>query len=242
MNRPSAANALWSTRLAIDPEQMRRSNAGLRLNKWMDQENPDWKRVAGMRLDDSAYRLAYKRWEKQWPDNATTIMLKGRAAGRMLTGLGQENIHEAGLRLHHSYGTPLIPGSSIKGTLRARLHQEPKLQKFLFGTEDSSSYIRFQDAWWIPDMASPLAMDVITVHHPGYYNSPECPPPTDCDNPTPVPFLSVRGKFLFIAEFLGDANTAQWKKYISDLLKDTLSIDGIGAKRAAGYGRFEFGA
>jgi CRISPR-associated protein Cmr6 len=35
--------------------------------------------------------------------------------GRPILGLGIESVLETGLRLHATYGTPLIPGSSLKG-------------------------------------------------------------------------------------------------------------------------------
>jgi CRISPR-associated protein Cmr6 len=166
-------------------------------------------------------------------------MVKGRVATRLAVGLGDESVLEVGLRLNRSYGVPVIRGSAIKGVLRARI-DDPDLAGFLFGSQEDSAFVVFQDAWWIPENRSPLAMDVITVHHPDYYS--KIGPPTDFDNPNPVQFLSVRGAFLFVAEFLGDDPSGRWKTFLDNLLKDTLEKDGIGGKRSAGYGRFIFGA
>lgn len=33
----------------------------------------------------------------------------------MIVGLGSENVLETGIRLHHTYGMPIIPGSALKG-------------------------------------------------------------------------------------------------------------------------------
>ena len=36
-------------------------------------------------------------------------------AGRVIAGLGTESVLETGIRLHHTYGLPVIPGSALKG-------------------------------------------------------------------------------------------------------------------------------
>jgi len=158
--------------------------------------------------------------------------------GRLATGLGNESVLEVSIRLSHSYGTPLIPGSALKGVLRSRIEEE-RLQNFLFGSQHESAFVEFQDAWWIPESRSPFALDVMTVHHPDYYAGRGAP--TDFDNPNPVQFLSVRGGFLFAARFLGEDPNGSWRAYVQKLLKDTLEKDGVGGKRSAGYGRFQFG-
>jgi CRISPR-associated protein Cmr6 len=35
--------------------------------------------------------------------------------GRLIVGLGGDNVLETGLTLHHTYGVPLIPGNALKG-------------------------------------------------------------------------------------------------------------------------------
>lgn len=231
----------FGARFLVSSDQSRRAHPGLRLDKFMNQDSPEWKSLTETRLDDSLYRLAYQRWEQHWSSpEAGRIVLKGRVAGRLAMGLGGESVLEVGIRLSHCYGTPVIPASAIKGVLRARI-ADANLQKFLFGAQEGAGFLVFQDAWWVPDSRPPLAMDVMTVHHPEYYVGEPPRPPTDFDNPNPVQFLSVRGAFLFVAEFLGDDPSGRWQAYVEKLLKDTLEKDGIGGKRSAGYGRFQFG-
>ena len=55
-----------SSRLLIRADQLRRAHPGLRLDKFMDIEEPDWKALTEPRLDDGVYRLAYLRWERHW--------------------------------------------------------------------------------------------------------------------------------------------------------------------------------
>src|SRR6266567_3598453 len=105
-----------SARLFVRSEQLRRAHPGLRLDKFMDQDEPDWKPLTEVRLDDGAYRLAYQRWERHWTaPSPGRIAVKGRLTGRLATGLGNESVLEVGMRLSHSYGTPVIPGTAVKG-------------------------------------------------------------------------------------------------------------------------------
>ncbi len=227
------------SRFFVSEQQGRRAHPGLLLDRYLDLDKPEWRSVAGRRLDDPAYRLAYRRWETHWTQNppAGRLCIKGKIKGRLAIGLGAKGVLEIGLRLHHSYGTPLIPGSSIKGVLCPNPEEDPALceaTRFLFGSQDQMGYADFQDAWWVPEAQSPLALDVITAHHPNYYGGTAAP--SDCDSPNPVQFLSVRGTFLFVAE----APDQPWRDYLEALLQKTLEERGIGAKTAAGYGRFSF--
>jgi len=212
-----------------------REHAGLRLDKFLDIDNPDWPGVARRKLDLTAYRMAYRRWEEHWTREALDgrLWVKGGVRGRLAVGLGAKGVLEVGLRLSHTYGTPLIPASAVKGVLRANVADEATAS-FLFGGEGQMGFADFQDAWWLPENKPPLMMDTITVHHPDYYTGKEAP--SDCDSPNPVTFLSVRGTFLFVAE----APNKEWKDFLKELLIQTLEKRGVGAKTAAGYGRFAF--
>lgn len=224
------------SRFYVSPHEARRAHPGLLLDKYLDLEEPEWREVAGRKLDDGAYRLAYQRWESFWKTGPPEgrLVLKGRVRGRLAVGLGAKGVLEVGLRLNHAYGTPLIPGSAVKGVLsRAVTEKEPK--SLLFGSEESMGFVYFQDAWWVPEGRSPLVMDVMTAHHRDYYSGSSAP--SDSDNPNPVQFLSVRGTFLFVADCPSEA----WRGYVEKLLTKTLEQRGVGAKTAAGYGRFVFG-
>lgn len=236
-------------RLAFLPERLRRAHPGLALDKYFDQtpeterERQFWDTMASLRLSNPAYKLAFRRWRAAFePPPPNRLVLEGRVLGRLALGLGAESVTETGLRLHHTYGAPLIPGSSLKGVLRDFVPNTPKpYRDFLFGPENQPSGPRvqerqgaavFYDAWWVPDSSSGLALDVVTVHHQPYYQRKRAP--TDFDMPIPVPFLTLTGSFLFIV----DAPNAAWKIYLERLVRDVLGHHGLGAKRSAGYGRF----
>jgi CRISPR-associated protein Cmr6 len=198
------------------------------------------KALGRARCDTPVYKLAYKRWQSYWSGQSETVVCReGAVRDRLAVGLGMESVLENGVRLQHTYGTPLIPGSSLKGVLRRGLpvehrdrpgEKERSFEWYLFGDTHREGAARFHHAWWVPDAAPPLALDVLTPHHQEYMQRKDAP--TDFDNPVPVHFLTVRGRFLFVIE----APNPSWKTYLEALLQDVIGREGIGAKRSAGYG------
>lgn len=75
---------------------------------------------------NSPYCVAYKEWCDQFTNNNGTTRpgrqtaagpIRCRFTGRMAIGLGDSSPTEVGIRLHHTYGVPWIPGSSLKGVM-----------------------------------------------------------------------------------------------------------------------------
>lgn len=194
----------------------------------------------------------YRRFYQRWHDSVQALGPCTRLAvattqGRMVVGLGAESILETSITLHRTYGVPIIPGSALKGLAASAAHkhlEDPDWRKtredgtmgpshrILFGDTESSGYVTFHDALWIPEGDRLLLdLDVMTVHHADYYQKPGVPP-ADWDNPNPVAFLSTRGRFL-----LAVTGPEDWADAALKILKEALAEDGIGAKTAAGYGR-----
>ena len=102
-------------------------HAGLLLQRYLcenatgDNGNPEEKRAilhaainaAGSNEVRGLYRLAFDRWSASLPLDPPPVDLD--AGGRLIVGLGSENVLETGIRLHHTYGMPIIPGSALKG-------------------------------------------------------------------------------------------------------------------------------
>jgi CRISPR-associated protein Cmr6 len=125
--------------------------------------------------------------------------------GRLIVGLGAKNVLETGITLHHTYGTPVIPGSALKGLASHYCHsvwgsndenkefraqgvedvndgksffRAGKHHQTIFGTTDDSGHMVFHDAWITPDSLEVphcLALDVMTPHHKDYYTESEKP-------------------------------------------------------------------
>jgi CRISPR-associated protein Cmr6 len=169
-----------------------------------------------------------------------------QAAAPIAIGLGNASPLEVGIRLHHTYGMPLLPASALKGLCRrvARLlRHDSKLSDeaidALFGfsreKQAAAGAVVFYDAWYVPSSAggAPFHRDVITVHHPAYYGSGEVAP-TDFDDPTPVPFLVIKPGARFLCVL--DAPDPAWARFAEQMLLWGLENLGVGAKTNAGYG------
>ncbi len=115
-----------------------------------------------------------------------------------------------------------------------------------------ASRIDFLDALWVParppDSAtdwSPLALDVVTPHHPKYYtakdDTQEEPPDPLLDSEDPVPSqrlaIAPGCRFLVVAETAETFPEAWAEWLLQTLLPTVLTEQGLGAWTNAGYGR-----
>lgn len=228
------------------------AHAGLVLDCYLsEQENPEARRgllgVARTAAGNAKtlYEKAFKRWEKSLA-GAETARLK--TDGRLIAGLGIESVLETGLRLHHTYGTPMIPGSSIKGVTAhycAEVWGEKDEQfraggaayKVFFGEQEDKGFLTFHDAWMLPaSLSNGLVEDVMTPHYGSYYMNGAVP--ADTMNPNPVAFLSVQGVFLVAVEGEDRSQKGkQWAQVGMTLCREALGEWGVGGKTRAGYGR-----
>ncbi|MCB9694480.1 MAG: type III-B CRISPR module RAMP protein Cmr6 [Alphaproteobacteria bacterium] len=177
----------------------------------------------------------------------------------MIVGLGGKGVSEVGITLHHTWGVPVLPGSSLKGiaALGARRFLEgwegrphpdavraegPTPYDALFGDVEEQGAVVFHDAWMVPtpDDKNPIHRDVMTVHHPDYYQDGE--EPADTESPIPVPFVSASGSWLVALELapgLDPEAHGAWLEAAWTALRLGLDRHGIGSKTNAGYGRFD---
>ncbi len=182
---------------------------------------------------------------------------------RLVVGLGGASVYETSMTLHHIYGFPYIPASSIKGVVRSWIvmsyfyeqktdankeHKDrvkeaesfaEKCEAFrnIFGTQDQRGKAIFFDAF--PLSAPKIEVDVMTPHYPKWYDGTQ--PPTDTQSPVPIPFLTVAGtpfQFLVGSREQEIVEAKIGDKTISQWLKNALENHGIGAKTAVGYGYF----
>ena len=160
---------------------------------------------------------------------------------RFVTGLGRSHPVENGFTWHPTLGTPYLPGSSIKGLVRAWAAEQSgsssdKRLNRLLGSPKNTGSICFLDA--IPTEPVRLKADVMTPH---YASWTEENPPGDWHSPTPIPFLVMaeQTSLLFgmipcgAVEDDDLCTVARW-------LQDALTCSGAGAKTAVGYGHFGY--
>ena len=129
-----------------------------------------------------------------------------------------------------------------EGKAAQRSRGEPSTPK------TQASFVEFLDALWMPpegslrgpEVRSPLALDVVTPHHPEYYTVSRGvrKRPTDYDNPIPVERLTVAPgtRFLLVVETAQDLSS--WLDWLMDsVFLPALQQEGLGAWTSAGYGR-----
>ena len=168
---------------------------------------------------------------------------------RMVLGLGGGGAIETGIILHHTYGFPYIPGSSLKGCLRSyiirdlfRKNEDDAIENDdfikVFGTQEGSGKVFFLDAY--PANCRKLELDIMNPHYPEYY---QCKTgPTDDQSPSPIKFYTVakgtQFTFRLISNKLDIKRFSICGKPVPVLLSEMLQDIGIGSKTAVGYGWF----
>jgi len=187
--------------------------------------------------------------------NSEDPFLSVKTNWRYVSGLGATHPYETGFIWHKTLGVPYLPGSSIKGLMRAWVEEwcnfTPNkkmdiLRLFGYGGSDETSYdeagtLIVFDA--LPARVPKLEIDIINPHYQPYYDDKR-KPPADYYNPVPVFFLTVAPgqQFRFAlaprpgamnGKPVDDVNTGL------ELLKEALGTIGAGGKTSTGYGIFE---
>ena len=179
-------------------------------------------------------------------DEASERPWKFRTSGPFVTGMGLAHPLENGFLWHHTLGVPYLPGSSIKGMIRAWAEhwlEEETTARRLFGIsgrpEDGAAAgcLVVFDA--LPIKPVRLMAEVITPHDGGWRIKDDVTP-SDWVSPNPIPFLAVASgtEFHFAlaprkSAESGDLETAY------GYLEEALDWIGAGAKTAVGFGHFE---
>lgn len=170
----------------------------------------------------------------------------------LLTRVG--HVTENGLKIHPTYGVPMIPGSSIKGAIRSwasrNLEGGTSFVELLFGTgsdgeEANRGIVEFDDLLFADAAIQP---DILTPHYQKYTSSGGDGEPTDSGSPIPVSFYRVKADrpaklvVRFSRRFKSRLAKVGYDPelfllYFPDVLKGALT-HGLGAKTAVGYGSF----
>lgn len=228
---------------------------------WKRGERPNWNKPEVQKADwirtivnrslagDAAVLNEFAKRQESLVKAMQGKCLRLQTESRFVTGLGREHPVENGFAWHSMLGTPYLPGSGIKGLVRAWGAEwggalEELLTEVLGSqtrdqsrTEQAGSVIFF-DA--IPLAPVKLEIDVMTPHYSEYYQ--EGKPPGDWMNPTPIPFLVVAQGMPFQFSFAPRTSIGKGHMEIVETwLRESLQWLGAGAKSAIGYGRFETG-
>lgn len=209
------------------------------------------------RLSNSAEKIFFSTGE--------LLKLNFKPEWRFVTGLGGYSIYETGITLHHIYGIPYIPASTIKGVLRSWIvysqfnnNEGQAIQdkgfckvfgcppKIKIGSTNYESYfkkaikgkVNFFDAF--PLSKPIIEPDIMNPHYPAWYSSDSTSAPVDTDSPTPIFFLTIKEtpfQFLLGSKKFNIEAEPFWNgQTLGWWLENALSEHGIGAKTAVGYG------
>lgn len=139
---------------------------------------------------------------------------------------------ELGLALHHVYGFPVLPATSLKGLARRAAGPAAAGR---YGSQDSVAPVAILDG--LPCLGWRVQRDVMTPHFSGWYQEGRLP--DDTEDPKPIPFLSIAAGSRFeVALIARDGNYPVVLKQVMEDLHIGLEERGLGAKTAAGYGVF----
>jgi len=174
---------------------------------------------------------------------------------RFVTGLGYNHPVENGFAWHHTLGVPVLPGSALKGAVRAWAEDwasegDQETIERIFGSQNEGPHkvgsIIFFDA--LPAKPVRLEGDVLTPHYGPYYRDPDKTTPGDWYSPNPIPFLTVATGQVFVFAFAPrkkngaaeqpDVKLSDDVRLVGKWLDEMLTWLGVGAKTAIGYGRF----
>lgn len=107
----------------------------------------------------------------------------------------------------------------------------------VFGTTDHAGDIVFLDGVYAGDRLPKYHIDIMNPHFPKYYTGDS--PPSDDQNPVPVPYLTVAAGQPFVFAVLPRTpNAGPLVKRAGSWLIRGLKEFGVGAKTAQGYGLF----
>lgn len=227
-------------------EAQRIPNAGLlfdRFVNWSDGCKADgahkltvFDEVVNYSADAKMLSAFLERQDRQI-ENLRGVPLEATTLGRFVSGIGGAHPFETGFVWHRTLGVPYLPGSGIKGAVRAWAEQwsDEDYAASLFGGPGDQGTLIILDA--LPTKPPRLEVDIMTPHYGKYYG--EGKPPADYLSPNPVPFLAVAAggtfRFSLVPKRRGDEESIQRG---AELLKDALETIGAGAKTSAGYGAF----
>jgi CRISPR-associated protein Cmr6 len=169
--------------------------------------------------------------------------------GPLATGLGNPHPSDNGFVFDPVLGLPVLAGSGVKGLARAAADLaglSRERTEALFGperieTEEQAAPgdLVFLNAW--PAAWPRLAVDVVNCHHPSYYRGletagPRPAGPSETDSPIPVFFLTVAADSRFAFRLGSRAGSQANLDEGLRLLDLGLTVLGMGAKTAVGYG------
>ena len=251
--------------------------AGHRFSLYLEAWQADWtldnktqaiKRVLPL-PDDSVKALnALRGRQLKLAQSLNAEIFDALGTAPFATGLGMEHPLESGFAFLDPHGLPYLPGSGVKGVLRAAARElasgewvghenywEEKYIAALFGSKPGEDSLeRGALSFWdvIPQLPAnkvnkkvEMRVDVMTPHQNHYYQDGSTP--HESGRPIPIPFLTVPSGawFRFVVtcdeRYLPDERLKGdgWRKLLRAVFVHAYEWLGFGAKTAVGYGAMQ---
>ncbi len=198
-----------------------------------------------------------------------TLEISAISETPLLTGIGETSPTEVGMVFDRNMGIPYLPASSIKGAVRYAYcvnfaNKNPDKISYdkadskkdgiieekdvkglveLFGGTDAKDAKRggfaFMDAY--SESVPTLKVDIMNPHHGSYYQNKTTDGPVETELPIPIKFLVVeKGLTYKFRGFFINKDAEKYKDQLIEAFKTAMTLLGLGAKTAVGYGRFNF--
>lgn len=250
-------------------------NFNLKLNRFANYENDKFQFIKGNKCIQANFGNLFdkeKPYFKRRLESVKSLFgvknqlleLKFKPEWRLVSGLGGQSVYETSINLHHIYGVPFIPSSSIKGVLRSwilyckfnndeseaiskckmfcevfgcpsEIGSSKKTVKSILGVAHQGKVCFFDG---MPFETPKIVPDVMNPHYGEWYTKGKAP--LDSDRPVPIFFLTIKDsafQFLIGSKYYNLNEDIFWDgKTLGWWLINALSEHGIGAKTAVGYG------
>jgi CRISPR-associated protein Cmr6 len=250
-------------------------NFNLKFNRFTNYENDKFQFINGNRCIQANFGNLFDKERPYFIRRLESVKslfkaknhlleLKFRPQWRLVSGLGGHSVYETSINLHHIYGVPFIPASSIKGVLRSwiliskfnndeseavskckmfcevfgcpsEIVSSKKTVKSILGVAHQGKVCFFDG---MPIENPKIVPDVMNPHYGEWYTNGKAP--VDSDKPVPIFFLTVKDtafQFLLGSKYYNLNEDVFWDgKTLGWWLINALSEHGIGAKTAVGYG------
>ncbi len=206
--------------------------------KMAKRDHKAWEEFARAKIPEG-YKSLFKKIDEVKPPNGYLKLDKlYRTKTRLIIGSGPSGWEATLIQMLRPYSVPWIPGSSLKGAMRAvaseKLAEGEVIE--LFGSKESRGKLVVFGGFPTPDNEGLLTLDVMTPHYKEYYEGRGDRPPHEFSNPVPVKFPAVKEGVTF--KFILLVPDSSYGR-VEDLLRVTLTDKGVGGKRSSGYGLFE---
>lgn len=232
--------------------------------KYYQKEYDNFKKTDGLQAFLNRKHLEYHNLIEYYTSiNAACFTFTASLISPLIIGIGETHPSETSLIFNYNLGIPYIPASSIRGIIRFaytldllknipsdKLKSDKDKNIYYFDDEDSWTKIAlyfgtmkergsvlFLDSY--PINVPELKVDIMNPHYGKYYSENKAP--ADYLLPKPIKFLVVQEGVKFIFHFIitNEASVKVIKGNLKNSLYRALFKEGIGAKTALGYGRFE---